>query len=286
MMNKNSKKSTGMILILLVTMFISSYSSSFVVEASTISEGNKITLQSDDNNWWQGLPIFPTLKESHHEIYQNGIIAGNKPTYFAVIGDCQTLVDEFMFPYYGMDEYSFSENSSDLIETLAFFKEDSIKYNTPGNMDGGSPAAHLSPGRPADWVDRGICYANESSIECEIRAYKPSIVFIRLGTHWSERAPIYYRLIVQKFLDANVLPILVTKAGNHEGDGSINAEIALIAQEFDVPLWNMWASMQELPNKGLDSTSVGGYMHLSEPGKEIQRFSALQILDTVWRYVR
>ena len=43
------------------------------------------------------------------------------------------------------------------------------------------------------------------------------------------------------------------------------------------PLWNMWAAMQGLPDHGLDPESVGGYMHLSEAGKQIQRYSGLQI---------
>ena len=235
---------------------------------------------------WQSLPIYPILTERHREIYQNGIRAGNDPTYFAVIGDCQTMTGQFLGLYYNLDSNLFTENTENYLETIAFFREKSIKYNTPGNMDGANPAAHLLPGRPVDYIEAGVCFENESSLQCELRAYKPSIVFIRLGTHWTERDPIYLRQIVQTLLDANVLPIIATKVDNHEEDNSINQEIALIAQEYDIPLWNMWAAMQGLPDHGLDAESVGGYMHLSEAGKQIQRYSGLQILDTVWRYVR
>ena len=239
-----------------------------------------------DYQWWQTLPIYPTLTEKHRNLYQEGIKAGNDPTYFVVIGDCQTMTGQFLGPYYNLDEYMFPPDATNLMETIAFFRDKSIKFNTPGNMDGANAASHLAPGRPIDYIEGGVCFENESSLQCELRAYQPSIAFIRLGTHWGERDSSYLRQIVKTLVDANVLPILATKVGNHEGDNSINHEIAAIANEFDLPLWNLWAAMQGLPDQGLDPESIGGYMHLSESGKEIQRFSALQILDSVWRYVR
>lgn len=253
---------------------------------NTLFTPENVNAYQNQDEWWQTLPIYPTFTEKHREIYQNGIISGNDPTYFAVIGDCQTMTGQFLGAYYNLDPNLFTDNVDNYLETLAFFREKSIKYNTPGNMDGANPASHLAPGRPADYIEAGVCFENESSLQCELRAYKPSIVFIRLGTHWGDRDSMYLRQIVQTLLDANVLPILATKADNHEGDYSINREIATIAQEYDIPLWNMWAAMQGLPDHGLDPDSVGGYMHLSEAGKEIQRYSGLQILDSVWRYVR
>lgn len=253
---------------------------------STITPSTNVIAQSEPEQWWQSLPIYPTLTERHRDIYQQGILSGNDPTYFAVFGDCQTLTGRFMGVYYDMEEYHFPENSKNLKETVAYFREKSIVYNTPGNMDGASPAAQIAPGRPADYIEAGVCFENESAVQCELRAYKPSIAFIRLGTHWGERDSLYLRQLVESLLEANVLPILGTKAGNHEGDHSINNEIATIAQEYDIPLWNMWAAMEGLPNHGLDPDSVGGYMHLSEAGNEVQRYTALQILDSVWRYVR
>ena len=43
----------------------------------------------------------------------------------------------------------------------------------------------------------------------------------------------------------------ISQPDNLEGDGSINAAIAQVANEYDVPLWNYWAAVQPLPDKGL-----------------------------------
>mgnify|MGYP001167430179 CR=1 FL=1 len=59
------------------------------------------------------------------------------------------------------------------------------------------------------------------------------------------------RTIIEITLSENRLPILMTKADNVEGDFSINQDIADLAQEYDLPLWNFWAAIQDLPNHGL-----------------------------------
>ncbi len=47
------------------------------------------------------------------------------------------------------------------------------------------------------------------------------------------------------------MPIIATKADNLEGNHAINATIAQIAYEYDIPLWNFWAALQPLPDRGL-----------------------------------
>ncbi len=47
------------------------------------------------------------------------------------------------------------------------------------------------------------------------------------------------------------MPILATKADNLEGDQAINATIARLAYEYDLPLWNFWLAVQPLPDHGL-----------------------------------
>ena len=70
------------------------------------------------------------------------------------------------------------------------------------------------------------------------------------------------RQIIEYSLEQGVVPILATKGDNLEGDHSINAEIAEIAVEYDIPLWNFWAALQPLPNQG-HSTELNDGFHLS-----------------------
>ena len=59
------------------------------------------------------------------------------------------------------------------------------------------------------------------------------------------------RKVVEYILSQGAVPILATKADNREGDGSINAAIAEVAAEYDVPVWNFWAAVQPLPDHGI-----------------------------------
>ena len=67
--------------------------------------------------------------------------------------------------------------------------------------------------------------------------------------------PIGLKRIIARWFEAcienGVVPILATKADNLEGDGTINATIVKVAQDYDVPLWNFWAALQDLPKQGL-----------------------------------
>ena len=56
---------------------------------------------------------------------------------------------------------------------------------------------------------------------------------------------------MENVLAKNVVPILATKADNLEKDNSINAAIARVAYDYDIPMWNFWAATQPLPDHGL-----------------------------------
>ena len=148
-------------------------------------------------------------------------------------------------------------------------------------IDGGNAATQIATG----WANRNWCEFSESPLDCELRLHKPSIIFIHIGTHWSGRNDQYLRQIVEKAIDQGALPIMVTKADNLEGDYSINRDIAQVALEYELPLFNFWATVQDLPNGGLDPYRQGGYMYLVSSALERQRTSALYMLDSVWRAV-
>ena len=46
------------------------------------------------------------------------------------------------------------------------------------------------------------------------------------------------------------------KADNVEGDFSINQDIADLAAEYDIPVWNFWAPVQGLKNHGLQEDGI------------------------------
>jgi hypothetical protein len=90
------------------------------------------------------------------------------------------------------------------------------------------------------------------------------------------------RRIIDTILAHGAVPILATKADNRELDERVNRDMAILADEYDLPLWNFWAAVQDLPNQGMQS---GSTMYLSAEAEQVHRRSALEALDAVWRAV-
>jgi hypothetical protein len=164
-----------------------------------------------------------------------------------------------------------------LQETTANFHGSFNRYS-PTVKDGSTEAALLW----SLWNDNraGLCEAGESPIDCELRVHNPVIAFIHVGTHWEARNEYYLGLIIEKLLDNGTIPIIVTKADNREFDESINQNLVKLAAQYDLPLWNFWASVQDLPNYGMLYNSN---MYLSSAGLEVHQQDALKVLDYVWR---
>ena len=82
-------------------------------------------------------------------------------------------------------------------------------------------------------------------------------------------------------------------ADNLEGDYKINKIIASLADEYDVPLWNFWRAVQDLPNHGLQGDGAHltfGVNQFDNPEAmktawTIRNLTALQALDAVWQGV-
>ena len=142
-------------------------------------------------------------------------------------------------------------------------------------------------------ADPKSCNRNESPLDCELRVWKPSIVFVSMETWWSEKPATEYDKYMRKVLDRTIetgaLPIIATKADNLEGDNSINATVAQLAYDYDIPLWNFWAAVQPLPEHGLSPD----HFHLTfarnyfddparmESAWPWRNLTALQALDAV-----
>jgi hypothetical protein len=229
---------------------------------------------------WQEWPVVPAVSARAREIYQRGLALGNDPHAFSKIGDCQSVPASFL-GIYDTDRYSFALEYQYLQETVDFYAG---SFNRQGeSVRGGfNTSSVLLP----FWANPEVCQPGESPMACENRIYNPAIVFISLEVWFEGRTPDVYekylRQIIEYNLEQGTLPILATKADNVEGDYSINATIARLAYEYDLPLWNFWLAVQPLPNHGLDPTDPTGF-HLNLDGWNMRSFSALQVLDSVRR---
>jgi hypothetical protein len=143
------------------------------------------------------------------------------------------------------------------------------------------------------------CQKNESLLDCQYRLDQPSFAIIAIGTneaYYVKMSPGSFernmRVILNDTISKGIVPILGTKADDVEGDGSINATIARLALEYQLPLWNFWRAAQPLPDHGLgtldaehlSSVSYANFTDFTIPdslkyGMQVRNLTALQMLD-------
>ncbi|MEW6285345.1 MAG: hypothetical protein AB1509_03880 [Chloroflexota bacterium] len=237
----------------------------------------------DPDNWKNWSVIPSSIDPSLRRIYELGLSLGNDPHAFSIFGDCQTRPGEFL-GVFETDPASLQDLSPELRETVVYFSG-SLNRESPTAQDGTTPGALL-------WTQwhRGEygCTFAETPVQCELRLHRPSFVIIQVGTHFESRNTEYLRKIINQLLDAGVIPILATKADNREKDERINRDMALLAAEYDLPLWNFWAAVSHLPNRGLytrPDRPLQGDIYLTDEAARIHRLTALEALNAVWRAV-
>lgn len=258
------------------------------VGTAVLTSTPKPSLEKDA---WRQMPAVPTgISDSMRAVYERGLAMGNDPTHFSIIGDCQNVSSYFLAVFEKPREFSLGAEYAYLQPTIDYF-EGSYSRKSLAVKGGFNAAAILSPLR----ADPKSCNKNESPLDCELRTWKPSIVFVSMETWWSEKPAEeydkYMRRVIERILQTGAVPIIATKADNLEGDNAINATIAQIAYDYELPFWNFWAAVQPLPNHGLSDD----HFHLTfarnffdDPVRmksawPWRNLTALQTLDVVHR---
>jgi hypothetical protein len=261
-----------------------------VLAAITIPPATAIpTVTALPPNFWETLPVIPIqISQRVRQIYQNGLALGNNPHVFSRIGDCNSAAPAFMVGFDG--PYNLGTHTS-LQPTIDYF-QGSFKRPSLAAKAGLNSAGLLT----TLWTGQQ-CQKDESLLDCQYRLDRPSFAFIAIGTneaYYVRTEPGTFernmRLILDDTISKGIVPILGTKADNVEGDGSINATIARLAEEYQVPLWNFWLAAQSLPGLGLvdpehlNSVSYANFTDFSIPnslqhGVQMHNLTALQMLD-------
>jgi hypothetical protein len=247
----------------------------------TSSAFSEHTLSAEE---WKEWPVIPQAPQAIAELYRRGLVLGNNPHAFSILGDCQSLPETFL-GVYDTDPDLVAGLPDDLRETVANFAG-SFERQSP-TIKGGTTAGAILW---AEWHEREFtCADTESPLSCELRLHQPSIVIINLGTHYETRNITYLRKILDQLIVQGIVPVLSTKADNREMDERLNLEMAQLAIEYDLPLWNFWAAVSDLPNNGVEIKEGEehlGEIYLSEVGLERHRLTALQVISAVWQAVK
>lgn len=238
---------------------------------------------------WQNMPVVPLVSGRAREIFNRGLELGRNPRAFAKIGDCGSAPSWFLGVFDGPPDLYRLGDYGYLQETIDHFAG-SFDRTSVASRPGFNISSIFSP----LWSDPAECKSGEGPLICELRITNASYAFVMLGTndvwHQDEFEP-QLRRTIEDLIGRGVVPILATKADNLEQNHSLNAIIARLANEYDVPLWNFWAAVQSLPGYGLQDDGV----HLTWAGNRfddpdamsrgwpMRNLTALQTLDAVWR---
>lgn len=273
------------------------FPTSLATETSTITPDIDIVITTNtpippptlSADAWMSMPVMPVVSDHVVEIYQKGLELGNDPRAFSKVGDCGSTPAWFLGnfdlnpKYYSLGEYQYLEPI--IQEFRGSFERTSLAAKSGFNA-----SSIFAP----IWANREFCQPGESPLACEYRYHRPMFAFITLGTndiwHPEDFEP-QMRKIIEISIGNGVIPILSTKADNLEGDHYINATIAKLAVEYDIPLWNFWLAVQALPNHGLQKDGAHltwGPTRFDDPQAmqtawTIRNLTALQVLDSVWQ---
>jgi len=256
--------------------------------AATLPASTNVpSLPTPDATTWKDWPVIPTLSSEMLAVYKYGQKIGRDKHVVSVVGDCESSSDWFLKDFSKGERYYDLGSYTSLQETIDYFSA-SLGYQSYAALRGATAVTVLAP----LWSDAKACDPNETPLACEYRLHNPSFAIIALGTNDVSKLEQFepkMRDIIEYTLEQGIVPILVTKADNVEGDESINLTIAKLSSEYYLPAWNFWAAIQPLPDHGLQEDGVHltfGSNFFNEPDKlnrawPVRNLTALQVLEAM-----
>jgi len=223
-------------------------------------------------------PVLPELTDHAQEIYEAGLDAGNNPQAFSKIGDCMTASVEYFLGPLGEGNYDLGEEYDDLSSVIQYFdvpvRDEGFTENSLTNP-GLATASGFNTASVLDsiWADPTWCEANETPLECEYRLTQPIFSLIMFGTNdvmffEADLFDFYMRSIIIETIENGTVPVLYTIPTRPEFPEKtylFNQVIIKLAEDYDLPLVNLWVAIQDLPNEGVDPAEP---IHLSIPPDE------------------
>ena len=277
---------------------------------------------SDDSaaTEWEELPVVPafgTAVAGHLEkVATRGERFGNQPGVLVKIGDSITASPSFLQalacqpPQLGP--------WTELAGTLEFFGTTSVP---PGSEEPQCPVSNsysrLGLAAVGGWRAADALLPRESfpecqglpAVSCELQQLRPSVALIMFGTNDLEDVTAaQFRLdlarVARLVSRAGTIPVISTippraRQPFSQRVARFNAEIAALAENRALPLWNLWRQMVEpgVPNGGLSRDGVhpsalcppctaidvrpGGLRY----GYALRNLGALRVLDRLRRVV-
>jgi hypothetical protein len=269
---------------------------------------------------WQELPVVPALGPAlagHLEkISSRGQRFGNRPGVVAKVGDSITASPSFLqgLACWPAELGPYEE----LRGTLGFFGRTAVPS---GSEEAQCPVSNsysrLGAAAAGGWRAADALLPRESfpecqglpAVSCELALIHPSVALVMFGTNDLKFvSATQFRLdlarVARRVSSAGTIPVISTIPPRATQPFSqrvarFNAEIAALAENRALPLWNYWRQMVEpgVPNGGLSPdgvhpsalcppcTAIGFWPAELTQGYALRNLGALLVLDRLRREV-
>jgi len=220
------------------------------------------------------------------EVYESGQELGNHSDVITKVGDSLSASTQYLTPF-SRDDYILGPY--DYLETALLYYGESAADDSIAAQIGMSSYAVFD----AFWANNEDCEPNESPLACEYRLKQPSVSFIMFGPNDvrsmnDEQYAGQMRQIVEETIEAGVIPVVSTFSVDLDDELywqaiNFNRQLLAIADEYQIPLINLWAATTILPVYGLDEDRIhlkhSGFSNLKyDSGHEIWYGLSLQNL--------
>lgn len=262
---------------------------------SSLADADVTTIADERVAALYAVPIISSVRPTMQLIYRRGQALGNEANVVTKVGDSVTADPIFLAPMNREDNelgpYDYLE------DTLRFFGEDVVVTSIAARIS----LTTYSVFDPM-LADGSQCERNETPLACEYRVRKPSVSFIMFGANDVRHIDVedfdtQMRQIVEETLAHGVIPVLSTFSYDPNARWwsqalDFNLAVVDIADDYDVPLVNLWAAARALPDYGLDGDDVhmahSGFRNLkydtgheSWYGVSLRNLLALRMLEEI-----
>lgn len=201
------------------------------------------------------------------DIAARGRAVGSAPRVFTVVGDSNSLSEDFLRALVLPDYCRWGAYAA-LRDAVSYFASASLSGD---DVEGDTPFTHASiavqmgfnsaAARDPFWATDPVCHGGESPYTCELRTTRPSVVVIMLGgKDVSGMTASAYRdnmlALADEAAQRGVIPVLTTFVVLPGRDVYVNSlafnlVLVDIAETRGIPLINLWAAASSLPDFGI-----------------------------------
>lgn len=242
-------------------------------------------------------PVSPTM----HDVYELGLSVGHYTHVITKIGDSVSADPLYLMPMshpgVALGPYDYLRDALDLFSASTQVESVAARVgmNTYAIFD-------------STWAPPDSCQGGETPLACELRRKQPSIALIMFGAndvlHLNDvEYEQQMRRIVDETLAQGVIPVLSTFSFHFDPANPVsgksitfNTKIIQIANDYQIPLINLWLAAHALPEDGLEQDGIhmkhwgtdtldfsNGYPAYS--GASLRNLLALRMLDEIRRTV-